>query len=93
MEVDTTTQENEEVEDLVTGPKQIKLSFDKSLGFVFGTIKGFSFTVLITFFIMNTELASLKMITDSQFIPYFEDFLNNYLISSDSLFDSLQLKI
>ena len=68
-------------------------SFDKSLGFVFGTIKGFSFTVLITFFILNTELASLKMVTDSQFIPYFEDFLNNYLISSDSLFDSLQLKI
>jgi membrane protein required for colicin V production len=68
-------------------------SFDKSLGFVFGTIKGFSFTVLITFFILNTELASLKMVTDSQFIPHFEDFLNNYLISSDSLFDSLQLKI
>ncbi len=68
-------------------------SFDKSLGFVFGTIKGFSFTILITFFIMNTELYSLNMVTDSQFIPYFEDFLNNYLISSDSLFDSLRLKI
>ena len=68
-------------------------SFDKSLGFVFGAIKGFLFTMLITFYIMNTEFADLNMVADSQFIPYFEYFLDNYLVSSDSLFDSLQLKI
>ena len=68
-------------------------SFDKSLGFLFGIIKGLAFFVLITFFIMNTNLSDHDIVQDSQFIPYFDDFLRNYLNSSDSLFDSLRLNI
>tara|TARA_B100001564_G_C20645603_1_gene674293 strand:- start:543 stop:1034 length:492 start_codon:yes stop_codon:yes gene_type:complete len=68
-------------------------SFEKSLGFIFGAIKGISFVFLITFFLMNTEFSDHRIISDSQFIPYFEYFLKNYLNSSDSLFDSFRLKI
>ena len=68
-------------------------SFDKSLGFLFGTIKGVAFILLITFFIMNTNLYDHNLVQESQFIPYFDDFLINYLNSSDSLFDSLRLNI
>tara|TARA_B100001564_G_scaffold356606_1_gene371130 strand:+ start:217 stop:708 length:492 start_codon:yes stop_codon:yes gene_type:complete len=68
-------------------------SFDKLLGMLFGLIKGFAFMLLLTFFLMNTELYEHEIVSDSQFIPYFDYFLNNYLKSSDSLFDSFQLKI
>ncbi len=68
-------------------------SFDKSFGFIFGLLKGSAFLLLITFFLMTTELSDHEMITNSQFIPYFDHFLNNYMKSSDSLFDSFQLKI
>ena len=68
-------------------------SFDKLLGLFIGLIKGLGFMLLITFFLMNTELYEHALVSDSQYIPYFDDFLNNYLKSSDSLFDSFQLKI
>ena len=68
-------------------------AFDKSLGFLFGTIKGLAFCLLITFFIMNTNLYDHDIVQDSQFIAYFDDFLKNYLKSSESLFDSLRLNI
>ena len=68
-------------------------SFDKSLGFLFGTIKGLAFILLMTFFIMNTNLSDHNLVQDSEFIPYFNDFLGNYLNSHDSLFDSLRLNI
>ena len=68
-------------------------SFDKLLGMLFGLIKGFAFMLLLTFFLMNTELYEHEIVSDSQFIPYFDYFLNNFLKSSDSLFDSFQLKI
>ena len=68
-------------------------SFDKFLGLFFGLIKGFGFMLLITYFLMNMGLSEHDIVLDSQFIPYFDYFLNNYLKSSDSLFDSFRLKI
>jgi hypothetical protein len=34
------------------------------------------------------QLSDNEMLSDSQFMPYFDYFLNNFLKSSDSLFDS-----
>ena len=42
---------------------------------------------------MNTNLYDHDIVQDSQFIAYFDDFLKNYLKSSESLFDSLRLNI
>ena len=63
-------------------------SFDKFLGLLFGLSKGLGFMLLITFFLMNMELSGHNLVSDSQFIPYFDYFLNNFWKSSDSLFDS-----
>jgi membrane protein required for colicin V production len=68
-------------------------SFNKVLGFIFGLIKGFALGLLINFFIINMQLSDSKILSDSQFIPYFNYFLDNFFKSSDSLFDSFQLKI
>jgi uncharacterized membrane protein required for colicin V production len=63
-------------------------SFNKVFGFIFGLIKGFALCLLINFFIINMQLSDNEMLSDSQFIPYFDYFLNNFWKSSDSLFDS-----
>ena len=68
-------------------------SFNKSFGFIFGLIKGLILCLLINFFIINMQLSDSEILLDSRFIPYFDYFLNNFLKSSDSLFDSFQLKI
>ena len=68
-------------------------SFNKVFGFIFGLIKGLILCLLINFFIINMQLSNSEILSDSHFIPYFDYFLNNFLKSSDSLFDSFQLKI
>ena len=68
-------------------------SFNKVFGFIFGLTKGFALCLLINFFIINMQLSDNEILSNSQFIPYFDYFLNNFLKSSDSLFDSFQLKI
>ena len=68
-------------------------SFNKAFGFIFGLIKGLVLCLLINFFIINMQLSDSEILIDSIFIPYFDYFLNNFLKSSDSLFDSFQLKI
>ena len=68
-------------------------SVNKAFGFIFGLIKGLVLCLLINFFIINMQLSDSEILLDSRFIPYFDYFLNNFLKSSDSLFDSFQLKI
>ena len=51
---------------------------------------------LISFFVFiiyQTDIKNLHMIQDYQFMPFFKAFLDKYVQTGNSLFDSLELKI
>ncbi len=68
-------------------------SSNAALGFFIGFIKGNIFLIIIIYGFSLTELTATTYWEQSQFIPFFEDFIQNFIKSHDSLFDSLDLKI
>ena len=66
---------------------------NKILGLITGFFKGLILILIIVYFIDFTELSSSLYWEQSEFIPYFDDFIQKYLKSNDSLFDSFHLKI
>ena len=68
-------------------------SYDKVLGLLMGGLKGLVFTMLVIFSIEQTTIKDYSFIQESQITPHFDYFLNKYIKTSESLFDSLVLKI
>ena len=68
-------------------------SYDKIFGFLIGGLKGSAFTIFFIFIIGETNIKDSLFIQESQLMPYFDYFLNKYIKTSESLFDSLELKI
>ena len=68
-------------------------SYDKVLGLLMGGLKGLVFTMLVIFSIEQTTIKDSSFIQESQITPHFDYFLNKYIKTSESLFDSLVLKI
>ena len=66
---------------------------NKILGLITGFFKGLILILIIVYFIDFTELSSSLYWEQSEFIPYFDDFIQKYLKSNHSLFDSFRLKI
>ena len=67
--------------------------YNKVLGLLFGALKGLAFISFFVFIIYQTDIKHLHMIQDSQFMPFFKAFLDKYVQTGNSLFDSLELKI
>jgi len=63
------------------------------LGLLVGFLKGNIFLIIIIYGLSLTEFISTTYWEESQFIPFFEDFIQKFIKSHDSLFDSLELKI
>jgi len=68
-------------------------NYNKVLGLIFGSLKGFVFLTFFVFIIYQTDLKNYYLIEDSQFMPIIQAFLEKYAQTSNSLFDSLELKI
>ena len=68
-------------------------NYNKVLGLIFGSLKGFVFLTFLVFLIYQTDMKNYYMIEDSQFIPIIQAFLEKYTQTGNSLFDSLELKI
>ena len=68
-------------------------NYNKILGLIFGSLKGFVFLTFLVFLIYQTDMKNYYMIEDSQFIPIIQAFLEKYAQTGNSLFDSLELKI
>jgi membrane protein required for colicin V production len=68
-------------------------NYNKVLGLIFGSLKGFVFLTFLVFLIYQTDMKNYYMIEDSQFIPIIQAFLEKYAQTGNSLFDSLELKI
>ena len=68
-------------------------NYNKFLGLIFGSLKGFVFLTFLVFVIYQTDIKNYYLMEDSQFIPIIQAFLEKYTQTSNSLFDSLELKI
>ena len=68
-------------------------NYNKVLGLIFGSLKGFVFLTFLVFLIYQTDLKNYYLIEDSQFMPIIHAFLEKYTQTGNSLFDSLELKI
>ena len=68
-------------------------NYNKVLGLIFGSLKGFVFLTFLVFLIYQTDLKNYYLIEDSQFMPIIQAFLEKYAQTGNSLFDSLELKI
>ena len=68
-------------------------NYNKVLGLIFGSLKGFVFLTFLVFLIYQTDMKNYYMIEDSQFMPIIQAFLEKYTQTGNSLFDSLELKI
>jgi len=68
-------------------------NYNKILGLIFGSLKGFVFLTFLVFLIYQTDMKNYYMIEDSQFMPIIQAFLEKYAQTGNSLFDSLELKI
>jgi len=68
-------------------------NYNKVLGLIFGSLKGFVFLTFLVFLIYQTDMKNYYMIEDSQFMPIIQAFLEKYAQTGNSLFDSLELKI
>ena len=68
-------------------------NYNKVFGLIFGSLKGFVFLTFFVFIIYQTDLKNYYLIEDSQFMPIIQAFLEKYTQTSNSLFDSLELKI
>ena len=68
-------------------------NYNKVLGLIFGSLKGFVFLTFIVFLIYQIDMKNYYMIEDSQFVPIIQAFLEKYAQTGNSLFDSLELKI
>lgn len=68
-------------------------NYNKVLGLIFGSLKALSLLLFFTFMVNQTDLQNFYMMQDSHFIPLFNDFLDKYVQTGDSLFDSFELKI
>ena len=68
-------------------------NYNKVFGLIFGSLKGFVFLTFFVFIIYQTDLKNYYLIEDSQFMPIIQAFLEKYAQTSNSLFDSLELKI
>ena len=68
-------------------------NYNKVLGLIFGSLKGFVFLIFLVFLIYQTDMKNYYMIEDSQFMPIIQAFLEKYTQTGNSLFDSLELKI
>ena len=68
-------------------------NYNKVLGLIFGSLKGFVFLTFFVFIIYQTDLKNYYLIEDSQFMPIIQAFLEKYTQTGNSLFDSLELKI
>jgi len=68
-------------------------NYNKVFGLIFGSLKGFVFLTFIVFLIYQTDMKNYYMIEDSQFMPIIQAFLEKYVQTGNSLFDSLELKI
>ena len=68
-------------------------NYNKVLGLIFGSLKGFVFLTFLVFLIYQTDLKNYYLIEDSQFMPIIQAFLEKYTQTGNSLFDSLELKI
>ena len=68
-------------------------NYNKVFGLLFGSLKGLVFVTFFVFIIYQTDMKNFHMIEDSQFMPFFKDFLDKYVQRGNSLFDSLELKI
>ena len=66
---------------------------NKILGLITGFFKGLILILIVLYFLDFTELSSSLYWEQSEFIPYFDDFIQKYLKSNHSLFDSFRLKI
>ena len=66
---------------------------NKALGLIFGSLKGLVFLTFLVFLIYQTDLKNYYLIEDSQFMPIIQAFLEKYMQTGNSLFDSLELKI
>ena len=66
---------------------------NKILGLIAGFFKGLILILIVLYFLDFTELSSNLYWKQSEFIPYFDDFIQKYLKSNHSLFDSFPLKI
>ena len=68
-------------------------NYNKVLGLIFGSLKGFVFLTFFVFIVYQTDLRNYHLIEDSQFMPVIQAFLEKYTQTGNSLFDSLELKI
>ena len=68
-------------------------NYNKAFGLIFGSLKGFVFFTFFVFIIYQTDLKNYHLIEDSQFMPIIQAFLEKYIQTGNSLFDSLELKI
>ena len=68
-------------------------NYNKVLGLIFSSLKGFVFLIFLVFLIYQTDMKNYYMIEDSQFMPIIQAFLEKYTQTGNSLFDSLELKI
>ena len=68
-------------------------SYDKVMGLLIGGLKGLVFTMMVIFIIGQTTIKDSSLIQESQITPHFDYFLDKYIKTSESLFDSLELKI
>ena len=68
-------------------------NYNKVLGLIFGSLKGFVFLTFLVFLIYQTDIKNYYLIEDSQFMPIIQAFLEKYTQTGNSLFDSLELKI
>ena len=68
-------------------------NYNKVLGLIFGSLKGFVFLTFFVFIVYQTDLKNYHLIEDSQFMPVIQAFLEKYTQTGNSLFDSLELKI
>ena len=68
-------------------------NYNKILGLIFGSLKGFVFLAFLVFIIYQTDMKNYYLIEDSQFMPIIHAFLEKYAQTGNSLFDSLELKI
>ncbi len=66
---------------------------NRILGLLAGFIKGNIFILIIIYVLGLTEFESTIYWENSQFIPFFDDFIDKFIKTHDSLFDSLDLKI
>ena len=67
--------------------------YNKAFGLIFGFLKAMIFIMITLFYLNQIELMDHDIIVESQFIPYFDQFIDKYMKTSDSIFDSFQFKI